>query len=107
MKKIDFIVVYDTGTGEYRTSSVLVKDLFDEDGRCTAVPEYIYISSHTVEFEPLDKDRALSAQLAALGEQEKELDAQYTAAKTELQTKRQNLLAITYEGGQPCPARHA
>lgn len=58
---------------------------------------YVLLAEHTIEVEVPSVDLT-RIRLAALDAQEADMTAKYQAAKTEIQTKRQNLLALEFEG---------
>lgn len=58
---------------------------------------YVLLAEHTIEADLPSVDLT-RIRLAALDAQETDLTAKYQAAKTEIQTKRQNLLALEFEG---------
>lgn len=92
--KIEGVVVYDTKAQKYIFVDWLEPSHFQSGAYQSDYFSYVLVCPYTVKVaEPEDLD-VVTPQLRDLDRQESDLTATYQAAKTQIEAKRQNLLAI-------------
>jgi hypothetical protein len=92
--KIEGVIVYDPERREYAFKDWLQPDDFPDGVYSSEYSTYVLIAPYTIEAERPDDFDTVRPQLRALDRQEADLSAKYLAAKTEIEAKRQSLLAI-------------
>lgn len=94
IEKIEGVIVFDLDAGEYQFLDYLHEGKFENGVYFTEYMKVIFVANHTIEISIPDDFDIIKPQLAALDAQETELTAKYQAALTQIQVKRNNLLAI-------------
>lgn len=92
--KIEGVIVYDAKAKEHVFKEWLRADDFKDGMYISEYSTFALIAPYTIEAnEPKDFD-IITPQLRDLDRQEADLSAKYRAAKTQIEAKRQSLLAI-------------
>lgn len=94
IEKIEGVIVFDLDSMEYGFKSYADESWFKDGMYQSEYSKWVFVANHTIEISIPEDFDIIKPQLAALDAQETELTAKYQSALTQIQVKRNNLLAI-------------
>jgi hypothetical protein len=92
--KISGCIVYDSNDTKHKFADWLKPEYFSDEVYESCVRGLVLICPHTIEIDEPENLDLITPQLRDLDRQEADLSAKYQAAKTQIEAKRQSLLAI-------------
>lgn len=95
-QKIEGVIVFDIEDKRNKFTTYPRASMFKDGAYISEYLKYVFVCEHTIEYESPDVD-LVKSQLAALDEQEKELNLKYNQALQHIKVARNNLLAISNE----------